>query len=133
MFLHRDMHKAVVGTILIEPGRRETEHFEYAAWYREHEFKPGLYPVTLHIRRTWNSDTKQDCAEDCTLVADDVPTTIVAAYLGTHFGGVSIGPDKAGPREIGRASSKHLRLAYGYKLEDLEARLDTIPGFTRLP
>ena len=132
--LNRDLAGAIVGTFQIEPGTRRTEHYECAAWFREHEFKPGLYEVRLAVRLLsevvdMDPYTVEECARDCTLVVT-APTVIVDAYLGTLFGGVAVGKDQTGPREIGRESSHRLVLAHGWTLSQLEIEAAGVIGLT---
>lgn len=123
--LTREHHGRVVGHVTIPPGVVKREHYECAAWFRDHALTPGTYPVTLRIDKlhTWNGERTIELAQDCYLTALDVPSTIVAAYLGSLFGGVPIGPDRTGPREIGRESTTHHRVGFAYTLEELNAAL----------
>lgn len=129
--LNREHHKQVVGYLTIPAGIVKRESFECAAWYRDHALVPGVYPVTLNISKLWdwNGERTVLFERDCYLTALDVPSTVVAAYLGTLWGGMPIGPDKAGPREVGTASTCHEHVSFGYTLEELNARLHEIPGF----
>lgn len=123
--LTREHHGRVVGHITLGQGLVKRQLFECAAWYRDHEFTPGTYPVTLNISKlhTWNGERTILFERDCYLTALDVPTTIVAAYLGTLFGGVAVGPDRTGPREIGQPSSYHWHVGFAYTLDELNASL----------
>lgn len=104
----------VVGHITLGAGARYTQLYEVAAWYREHEFQPGTYPITL---------TKYPYG-GYFLVCRDVPTKIVAASLRSLFGGVGYGEDSAGKREVGIDATADLKLAYG---QDTNALVPTGP------
>lgn len=123
--LTREHHGRVVGHITIPPGVIKRELYECAAWFRDHALTPGTYPVVLNIRHlnTFNGERTVEVGWDCYLTALNVPSTIVAAYLGSLFGGVPIGPDRTGPREIGQPSACHHRVGYAYTLEELNAAL----------
>lgn len=123
--LTREDHGRVVGHITIPAGVIKRELYECAAWYRDHALTPGTYPVTLNIRSrgTWTGERWIEFERDCYLTALDVPSTIVGAYLGSLFGGVPIGPDRTGPREIGQPSTCHHRVGFAYTLEELNAAL----------
>lgn len=89
-----------IGTLTIGANVTEQEHYEFAAWFRNHELQPGTYPV-------WAS--KQDhCAYA------QIPSTITSAYLGSQFGGVAYGQDTAGKAEIGKSTNYHLSLWRGF-------------------
>jgi hypothetical protein len=88
----------LVGRLRLTAPFVRRELYECAAWFRDHQLQPGLYPViAARIRGIGpkNGDMQLACR---------VPTTIVAAYFGTLWGGVAIGPDQSGPREVGKAS-----------------------------
>ena len=67
------------------------ESYETAAWYRDHLVTPGDYLVWA---KSNGHGQLMFCAE--------VDTKITAAYLGSMYGGVAVGPDATGPREIGK-------------------------------
>ena len=95
----------VVGHIHLIRDLHEDDTFECAAWYRTHELPAGTYPVTLieYPYGGWK------------LILADVPTVITAAYFGTLFGGVAVGKDQTGPREIGRQSTHTFCLMYTHR------------------
>lgn len=122
-----DQVGSVVGTITITAVVTEDEHYECAAWYRRHEFVPGTYEITL-VEKSRSSPVSSDprvpwqkYVDHYQLVAKDVPTKIVEAYFGTLYGGVAIGTDRAGPREVGKDATRNLNLGFSYKLETLDA------------
>lgn len=111
----------VVGYVEVRPGQRQSQSFETAAWFVEHEFEPGRYPVTL-LRAPYGGYL---------LVALHVPTRVVNAFLGTLFGGVLIGADHAGQSRIGQVEKRTLAVSYAMELRFLRTdRLLPLPELT---
>ena len=109
----------VVGHLTVgadHPAIEET--FETAAWYRMHKPAPGVYPITL----------TRYAHGGFTLLACDVPCIVTDAYLGTLWGGVAIGADKAGPREIGKATTRAIHCGFKYKLDELRLPAGATPA-----
>jgi len=108
----------VVGHVDIPPGTTYRELFEFAAWYRNHEYVPGRYPVKL---------VSLDRYGECQLVAVDVPTKITAANFRSHFGGVGYGEDTAGRSEIGNDDSAHYVVGHGYDRTAMTVHRSFVP------
>jgi hypothetical protein len=100
--------------------KRET--YEFAAWFRDHELKPGTYPVKYE---TYNGYPYH-------YLRVEVPSTIKNACLVSCFGGVQYGPDTAGQREIGKDSTYTMGKSLGYKLSAVDRGL-TIDGHEFVP
>jgi hypothetical protein len=109
----------VIGHLTIGEGVKETEHYEFAAWYRDHALTPGVYPVVIvDVGYESYFDEAKIPRDDprrysYTAIAV-IPSVITGANLGTYFGGVPVGKDTAGEREIGRASE--FRMASSWKV-----------------
>jgi len=88
----------VLGSLKVLEGAIEREHFECAAWFRDHKLDPGEYPICEFKSRYGGS-----------YHGAYVPSVVVDAFLGSLFGGVHYGPDRSGPREIGRRGVKFIR------------------------
>jgi hypothetical protein len=92
-----------VGVLVVTQPFKVMEHFEFAAWYREHEVQPGRYPIIVGSYLSWE--------KECRATAK-VKTKVTAACLQSHFGGVGYGQDTAGKREVGREYEHTIGVAY---------------------
>ena len=112
----------IVGFITIKPGTIEHESFEFAAWFRDHELRPGVYPVVLDFDEQWVGYRPECTPYRCNFrLSARVPSVIKDACLVSSFGGMQYGPDSAGQREIGTESEYHVRVGYGHKIDDVIA------------
>lgn len=92
----------LIGEIVVKEGATYTQTFETAAWFRKYALIPGTYPVYRFERD-----------RDVMFLAN-VPGTCTDAYLGTLWGGVAVGKDTSGPREIGKVDDCPLYVTFQY-------------------
>jgi hypothetical protein len=84
----------VVGTLTVQEVTLR-QHYETAAWFRDHKVKPGEYPVFAKPNGSYNQ----------LMYGVVLDTVITAACFQSLFGGVGYGEDKAGQREVGKEST----------------------------
>lgn len=117
-FTEADIGRVVGHLTVGEDHKPLEETFETAAWYRMHKPTPGVYPITL----------ERYAHGGFSLNARDVPCTVTAAYLGTLWGGVAIGADTTGPREIGKATTRTIPCGFKYKLDEVRLPAGATPA-----
>jgi hypothetical protein len=84
-------HRASLhGYLEVQEVMRLRQHYEVAAWFRDFELTPGLYPV--YYGKYYGVTPVLFC---------HVPATVVAACLQSLFCGVGYGQDTAGKSAIG--------------------------------
>lgn len=115
-------HGEIVGHIVVTEPVVKRESFEVAAWFRDHELKPGTYPVKYE---TYNGYPHH-------FLRVEVPSTIKKACLISLFGGVGYGPDTAGQRAIGQESTYTMGKRLGYSLSEVDRGI-SIEGFEFIP
>jgi hypothetical protein len=84
---------AQIGTLVITKEFTQMQHYETAAWYTEHEVQVGTYPVYYVIS-----------GGRAGLIVK-LKTKVKSCYLGTLYGGVSVGEDTYGKSQVGKDST----------------------------
>ncbi len=81
------------GTLIarVQEGETKREHYEFAAWYTDHQLEAGDYPIETG-RASWGN-----------YYICYVPSTIIKEENGSYFGGVRIGDSSTS--NIGKESS----------------------------
>lgn len=113
----------LLGHVTVDDSAKiERQSFEVAAWFRDHKLTPGTYPVYSGGLGDYGVP----------IYYAEIPSTITAACLVSLFGGVSYGPDTAGQREVGTASSRTMGNGRFDIYED-RAPFEGKDGFTFTP
>ena len=85
--------KYQIGTLDIAKEFTQMQQYETAAWYTEHEVQVGTYPVYYVIS-----------GGRAGLIVT-LKTKVKSCYLGTLYGGVSVGEDTYGKSQVGKDST----------------------------
>lgn len=75
-------------TLVVGEGVAFRERFEYAAWYKLHQLKPGTYTFTLTDEELSNSSARWWDETATTYVT--VPSTVIEQDMRSRYGGVAI-------------------------------------------
>ena len=86
-------NKYQIGTLTVTSPFTQMQSYETAAWYTEHEVQVGTYPVYYVI-----SDGRAG-------VVVTLKTKVKSCYLGTLYGGVSVGKDTYGQSCVGKSDT----------------------------
>lgn len=87
------MTKYQIGALDVSTAFTHLQQYETAAWYTEHEAQVGTYPVYYVIN-----------GGRAGLIVT-LSTKIKSCYLGTLYGGVSVGKDTYGQSRVGKSDS----------------------------
>lgn len=89
------MTRILVGHVTVSEPFESTELFEFAAWWRKHQIRPGTYAVHGEVQFHPTRITRLSVRFD---------TVVLDEYFASHFGGVPVGGDPC-KRDVGKEST----------------------------